>query len=372
MVTWAREFRGLDLASAAARLAVTEEDLTAIENGDKPVLLTFFRKLSDRFRIPRATLLRRTRPTVPPMPMDFRTVDGRDATLGFDVRLAVSYAYTIEQNVLELVEAEAAPPTPVLPQIALGDNAAEAGERERRRLGVSGVTQLAWGFDDAFRNWRTVIESTGVYVLLKKWDRVDCLGFTIYRDRNAPIIVINKADEYEPVRTFTLLHEYAHLLLRQPGISDQNDANPVEAYCNRFAGAFLMPRAVLADILPYWPAAPVEWDLDQIRAWARRLKVSQQALALRLEQLGVAPVGFYARLVEQQRARQQRVPGGNYNNTQVNELGDRFTSTVLSAASARLISNGEAADLLDMAPRYFDGMREQIDRQQARLNVGRR
>ena len=372
MVVWAREFRGLDRASAAERLAFTEEDLAAIEGGKKPVNLTFFKKLSDRFRIPRATLLRRTRPAVPPMPMDFRTVDGRDATLGFDVRLAISYAYTIEQNVLELVEAEAAPPTPVLPQIALSDNAAEAGERERRRLGVSGITQLAWGFDDAFRNWRTVIESAGVYVLLKKWDREDCLGFTIYRDRNAPIIVINKADEYEPIRTFTLLHEYAHLLLRQPGISDQNYANPVEAYCNRFAGAFLMPRAVLAEILPYWPATPVEWGADQIRTWARRLKVSQQALALRLEQLGVAPLGFYARLVEQQRVKNRQKSGGNYNNTQVNELGDRFTSTVLRAANAQIISNGEAAELLDMAPRYFDGMREQIENQFARIGVGRR
>lgn len=305
------------------------------------------------------------------MPMDFRTVEGREATLGFDVRLAISHAYTIEQNILELVDADAAPPTPVLPHIGLRENASEAGERERRRLGIGGVTQLAWPSDEAFRNWRTIIEGTGVYVLLKKWDRSDCLGFTIYRDRNAPIIVINKADEYEPVRTFTLIHEYAHLLLRQPGISDQNDANPVEAYCNRFAGGFLMPRAVLAEILPYWPERPVEWTLDQIREWARRLKVSQQALALRLEQLGVAPQGYYERLVEMQRLR-PRTPGGNYNNTQVNELGDRFTSTVLSAENQRLITRSEAAEILDLAPRYFDGVREQIGRQLARVGAGGR
>src|SRR5690606_22504959 len=151
----------------------------------------------------------------------------------------------------------------------------------------------------------------------------DCRGFTIYDDRNAPIIVVNKTEDYDPARTFTLIHEYCHLLLREPGISDQDDRNPVEAFCNRFASAFLMPRAILRELLPNWPNQPVEWDFDDIVSWSARLKVSQQALALRLESLGIAPVGYYQRLREQQRRRNvRRSEGGDYVNTQINELGD--------------------------------------------------
>jgi Zn-dependent peptidase ImmA (M78 family) len=356
----------------ADKLSMSHDEWLALEAGIKPVNLTVFKRLSDRLRIPRATLLRQDPPNVPPMPIDFRTILGRPPSIGFDARLAISYAYTIEQNILELVDAGGAPPTPVLPTLTRQMNAVEAGEQERRRIGVPAATQIGWQPKDAFRNWRTIIEATGVYVLLKKFSLEDTLGFTIYRDANAPIIVINKAEQNEAARTFTLLHEYAHLLLRQPGISDQNDANPVEAFCNKFASGFLIPRAVLSAILPYWPAEPVEWDIDLIRSWARRLKVSQRALALRLEQLGVAPVGYYGRLLAMQRkeVKKPQKPGGNYVLTQVNELGDRYTGTVLSAQRSSTITTVEASDMLDIAPRHFPSVKNQIDQQNQRLTVG--
>jgi hypothetical protein len=46
---------------------------------------------------------------------------------------------------------------------------------------------------------------------------------------------------------------------------------------------------------------PVEWERANIRDWARQLKVSQQALALRLQEAGLAPDDFYARFVAGQR-----------------------------------------------------------------------
>lgn len=364
MVAWAREFRGLTIEEAADKLAVPIDELQAIELGEKQINLTFFRKLSDRFRIPRATLLRQTRPTVPPMPMDFRTFEGRPPHIGFETRLAISYAYTIEQNVLELVEADAAPATPVLPQLRMADNAEEAGEAERRRIGPSHAAQLGWRFADGFGNWRAIVEGIGPYVLMKKFEVGDCRGFTIFRDANAPLIVINKNERHDPARTFTLFHEYGHLLLRQPGISDLNDQNPVEAFCNRFAGAFLMPRALIRDLLPRWPDRPVDWPIDDIRLWARRLKVSQQALALRLEALGVAPVGFFRGIVARQREVAPPAPddGGNYVNTQVFELGGRYTAAVLSAQQRHVIGNGEASEMLDLAPRHFEKIRARFER----------
>ena len=103
LLIWAREYRGLQLEEAAERLGMTAAELRAFENG-KPIHLGNFNKLSDTYRVPRATLLRRTRPNVPPMPQDFRSVAGRGARIGFETRLAIDYARTIAQNVLELVE----------------------------------------------------------------------------------------------------------------------------------------------------------------------------------------------------------------------------------------------------------------------------
>ncbi len=137
--------------------------------------------------------------------------------------------------------------------------------------------------------------------------------------------MVSKAEEYDPAKTFTLIHEYCHLLLREPGISDQNRENPVEEYCNRFAGAFLIPRSALRAVLPRWPNEPVEWERNDIREWAGQLKVSQQALALRLEDLGAAPAGFYGRLVAgQTKTARTKSEGGNYVNTQAFEMGNRY------------------------------------------------
>lgn len=61
--------------------------------------------------------------------------------------------------------------------------------------------------------------------------------------------------------------------------------------------------------------------------------------------------------------------GGNYVNTQINELGDRFTNTVLEAERRSEIMPVEASDILDVRPVHFDRIRRQIEDQSARIGV---
>jgi Zn-dependent peptidase ImmA (M78 family) len=363
LITWAREHRGLELQEAADMLGITAAELQQLESGGAPMHLTMFRKLSNALRIPQATLLRRTRPAMPPMPRDFRSIAGRGARIGLQTRFAIDYARTIAGNVMELVESGIGPTTPVLPHLTRREDAAEAGERERDRLGIPVLNQMAWQTKEAFNNWRAIIERTGCYVLLQKFDLEECKGFTLYDNQNTPIIMISKAEEFDPAKIFTLVHEYCHLLLREPGISDQNRDNPVEAFCNRFAAAFLIPRAALRAVLPYWPNNPVEWPRNDLRDWAVQLKVSQQALALRLEDVNVAPVGYYARLIAgQQKNSRPKTPGGNYVNTNAFEMGNRYALAVLNAEARGEIPRAEAAEMVQLAPQHFAKVRAQADK----------
>lgn len=372
LIVWARNHRGLTQEAAAEKLSVSVEELAALEAGEKTPNLTFFKRLSARLRIPGGALLRQSPPDVPPAPADFRTIEGRDPSLGFETRLAISYARTIAANYLELLEHELTDRMPDLPTLSLSQNPEDAGEAERTRIGVSSSQQIGWTSDQGFRNWRTIIESAGTLVLLKNFPLEDCKGFTIFDDVNAPVIVISKEERLDVARTFTLVHEYAHILLRQPGLSDHDDRNPVEAFCNRFAAAFLMPRETIRQLLGSLPNAPVDWAIDDVRTFARRLKVSQQALALRFESIGIAPAGFFNRVRQLQgRVRPSRPQsGGNYVNTQVNELGDAFTSAVLRAESNELIRPTEASEMLDIRPVHFERIRDQIDNQRARVGTG--
>jgi Zn-dependent peptidase ImmA (M78 family) len=363
LITWAREHRGLELQKAADLLGITAAELHQLETGGAPLHLAMFRKLSNTLRIPQATLLRRTRPTMAAMPRDFRSIAGRGAAIGLQTRFAIDYARTIAGNVMELVESGIGPTTPSLPHLTRGEDAAEAGERERDRLGIPVLNQMAWQQRDAFNNWRAIIERTGCFVLLQKFDLEECKGFTLYDNQNTPIIMISKAEEFDPAKTFTMIHEYCHLLLREPGISDQNRTHPVEAFCNRFAAGFLVPRAALRAILPYWPTEPVDWPRNDLRDWATQLKVSQQAIALRLEEVGVAPAGYFARLVAGQRgAERVKSKGGNYVNTNAYEMGNRYALAVLNAEARGDIPKAEAAEMVQLAPQHFETVRVQADR----------
>jgi Zn-dependent peptidase ImmA (M78 family) len=297
------------------------------------------------------------------MPRDFRSIEGRGARMGLQTRFAIDYARTIAHNILELVDSGIGPATPALPHLTRTEDAAEAGERERERLGIPILNQITWKAADAFNNWRAIIERTGCYVLLQKFDLEECKGFALYENQNTPIIMISKAEEYDPAKIFTLIHEYCHLLLREPGISDQNRSNPIEAYCNTFAAAFLVPRAALRAVLPHWPNEPVEWARGDIRDWARQLKVSQQALALRLEDIGLAPTGFFGRIVGgQHKADRKKPESGNYVNTQAFEMGNRYVLAVLNAERRGEIPKAEAAEMTQLAPTHFAKVRTQADK----------
>src|SRR5580693_9509886 len=361
LLKWAREHRGLEQDEAAKLLGISTAELDAFENG-RPIHVVLFRQFSSAYRIPQATLLRKTRPKVKPLPNDFRTIVGRGVRVGLQTRFAIDYARTLANNIMELVESGFGPVTPVLPHITVREDAAEAGERERERMGIPVLNQIAWKAKDAFNNWRAIIERTGCFVLLQNFDLEECKGFALYEDQNTPIIMISKKEENDPAKIFTLIHEYCHLLLREPGISDQNKANPLEAYCNRFAAAFLIPRVALRAVLPRWPNEPIEWNHNDIREWAKQLKVSQQALALRLEDVGIAPAGFFSRIVAgQKKVQRQKPEGGNYVNTQAFEMGNRYVLAILNAAERGEIGLSEAAEMTQLAPQHFERVRTQAD-----------
>ncbi len=364
VLIWARRYRGLELDAAAEKLGLTVDELQELEAGKLPNK-TLFKKIARGYRLPEATLARRAPPDhLPPPPTDYRTFEGQPPTLGFDALVAISDVRGFQKNVEEVAEVDNQP-KPALPAYTLDGNPWELGEQERRRLGVTAEEQIQWGTARiALARWREKIEAAGVNVYVETFDLNDCRGFSIYDEGASPAIVINRNDKVDGARIFTLAHEYAHILIRQPGISDFNDRNPVEAFCNKFAAGFLMPRDVLRLALPLWPNEPVEWDAEQIRRAARALKVSQRALALRLEQANLAPGGFYDRFKQRQgEFEPQPIPGGgggNYVLTQMSTLGNRYMSTIMRALDHGSISEVNAAEMLRLAPKHFDKVRDRL------------
>ena len=210
------------------------------------------------------------------------------------------------------------------------------------------------------------MESRGIPVFIKKFPLSDCRGFTLNHKDSNPIIVINKSEPFKVARTFTLLHEYCHLLIGEPGLSDLDNRNKVEAYCNKFAAAILMPRDTLRLLIKSWPNSPVEWDEKQINFWASRLKVSRIALAIRLEGLGLAPKGFSRKFSWHSgyTPRKHGTGGDGIANT-LSELGNAYTGAIYEAYQRGAISESNAEEYLSIKSKHFGKVSEYVDKHKA-------
>ncbi len=141
---------------------------------------------------------------------------------------------------------------------------------------------------------RRKIEAKGIFVLHASFPAEDGSGFCLTH-RNHPLIVVNTTKQSRGRRLFTLIHELAHLLISKEGISDPFlRSNPTETWCNRFAANFLLPKRFVSELLA-GVEIPREPDIEDVASIARKLKVSQQAAVLRLEQLRLFNRGSQAK-----------------------------------------------------------------------------
>ena len=364
VLAWARNFRGLDPASAADRIGISTGDLEDFERGIKTPSLTVFESFARAYQLPQSTLFRRSRPKEPELPTDFRTFDGQKPKFGFDFLVAVSNVRTLQNALHNLSLEDDEFSYPDLPRLNRKGDPEELGERERQRIGITVSDQLGWSAGDGFSRWRAVLERLGVTVYLEKFDLNDSRGFTVLENENLAAIVINRSEPYERARTFTLIHEYAHLLIREPGISDLKFRNPVESFCNKFAAAFLMPREALRAVLPIWPNEPVDWDTNTIRWCASRLKVSQMALALRLQEMGFAPSNFFARFNWGSGYNPPRKTegGGSYVAIRLSEVGSRYAGAVIDAFDRGAVGTVAASQALNLSEEQFPKVRTYVER----------
>ncbi|CAN0390698.1 unnamed protein product, partial [Phaeothamnion confervicola] len=130
-----------------------------------------------------------------------------------------------------------------------------------------------------------------------------------------PVICVNR--KLKPnSRVFTLLHEFAHLMLGESGICDLAEdqlrsprEERTEVFANSVAAAALLPSANLfvEPIIAARGAGSHEWSNDEISAIATAYGVSEETVLRRLLTLGRAPLDYYRRKRAEYLARYARL-----------------------------------------------------------------
>ena len=362
VIRWARRYRNFDRSHAAKLLGIEKAILEKIEEGLERPTKTLFKKMSKKYNLPEATLLMPEAPEIPTNPADFRTLPEKEAVFSVKTILAISRLQSYQGNLIELLQNDPKTEWIKLSAYSNEEDPSEIATNERIKIGFSIEEQLNWpDSKKAFKKFRKIIEINGVCVFQDKFPMIECRGFSVFDNLKTPLIMLNRNEYTEESKIFTLAHEYGHLLIRKPGISNLDDRNPIEKFCNQFAAAFLMPVELLRIIINPWPNSPEFWPQSKIKEWAQTIKVSQQSLALRLEQLGLAPIGYFNWFENQQahlERKKKKVNGGNAIRTQLSTLGTRYVTNVLNSTARGVLDPVNASRLLNLPPRSFGKLRE--------------
>jgi Zn-dependent peptidase ImmA (M78 family) len=239
---------------------------------------------------------------LPEPPLDFqplrdyrRLADAQAGQLSPRLRATIRRARGVREAALDLRDGDDVPVAPA-PRVQPGGSDPEGlGNAARELLGLPLSAQFAWRDPGtALNGWIDAVSRLDVLVLQAQSIPIDEMrGFSITEDR-LPVIVLNGGD-FPNARTFTLLHEVAHLLLNAGGVCDVlprrrpcGPTDEVEVLCNQVAAAALMPASSFRAEAAVLNGAPDgKWDEVVVAGLAARYAVSREAVVRRLYTLGL-------------------------------------------------------------------------------------
>lgn len=384
LLSWARASAGLTVEEAAKRLGQPPERLAAWEAGEQQLSVAQLRDAARVYKRPLAVFF------LPAPPRDFQPLrDFRrlpDAELGRlspELQDTIRRAYTQREAALELRELADEPtrPTPTLQRASKDPDAFATAARDL--LGVGLATQLDWADPGrALGGWMAALEDLDVMVLqAQSIDTDEMRGFSI-SEETLPVIVLNGADPPR-ARLFTLLHEFAHVLLRASGVCDLHEArgrtptDDLEVFCNRVAAAILLPADVFrAD--PRVAAVPPDgnWPEPTLRALSDRYGVSREVVVRRLYSVGLTTWGFmrakvaeYRAGYEEHRAQEKaktKKGGPGWHRMRVRDFGRPYIRLALDAYYRDDINAAELAGYLEVKLNKLAALEEELAEAEAR------
>jgi Zn-dependent peptidase ImmA (M78 family)/DNA-binding XRE family transcriptional regulator len=372
LLEWARESAGMSREEAAEHMQLAPHRLYAWEEGiDRPTIKQL-RSLASIYKQPFAAFFLPTAPEVfkPPVHDYRRLPDEHAAPISSDLLLEIREALDRRSICLELYADRSRTPPQFTEKADIKQDAEKVGERVRELLKIDVDAAQGWSDErSAFNAWREAIEAKGVLVFQSRKTELSAMrGYSI-AEFPLPIIVVNRKDA-PAGRTFTLLHELTHLLLRSSGVCDL-DMRPdrtkadqrIEVFCNHVAGAALVPkRSLISHAVVRSHGNDPAWRDDELRALAKEYGVSREVVLRRILILHRTSEAFYERKRRQFQGEYERREGEKGflppARDAVSIAGKPFVSLVLDAFNDERITTSDVSDFLGVKLKHLDKISE--------------
>ncbi len=332
----ARESLGLQPKEVADALGIDRENLRNWESGTSEPSVEHLWNLAELYQRSTDYFLRQ----VPALPkeLSFRLERQKVVQdLPPEVRKVIVRFDELCRAEAELEEALRKPRKIAIRRVTEDYSPQELADEERGRLGLDG---------QPIKDMRKLLTRQGVRIFMLPIPEIpanDLSGLSWWHEAYGPCILVNSRNTLGR-RSFTLAHEYAHLLRADPPtICALMLDIPEERFAHQFAAIFLMPTADLrksfVELVGSRGTLPTDQDLGRL---ANRYGVSLEAMGRRLEGLELIPKGTTNARIDDWEKR-QKYYGGKKGPIWKRQLGEEFVSLALAAHSEGHISLSKLA-----------------------------
>ncbi|MBD3670361.1 MAG: ImmA/IrrE family metallo-endopeptidase [Gammaproteobacteria bacterium] len=368
LLIWARESCRMDMEYAAKKLSVPCEKLESWESGNVQPTINQLRVIAKTYRVNFGALFLPEPPEVftPPV-KDYRLHHGAEhGDIDPEITIDLRTNLNSREIALELEAELGEQPQSFDLHCSLSDDPISVAKTIRSALDITFEKQKKYRSSRvAFNEWRNAISLYGVLALQStKIALNDMRGYSVYFEI-MPLIVVNRKDAYA-ARTFTLLHEFTHLLLRSSGLCDlSTDAvrpstdQRLETFCNAVASQVLVPDEILLSYKQLSGVSKDGWNDAILAPIAKDFGVSREVILRKLLDHGLTSRSFYLenreRFTQEAVEYKKRQKGGFVTPSidVVSSKSKHFVSLVFDAMNNNVISRNDASDYLGVRSKHF-------------------
>lgn len=368
-LVWARESIALSRNAAAERSGISNKKLLELEEGKSSPTLADLKALSKAYKRTIAALLLSTPPKEKPLPKDRRTINSSELGIFHEKTiLQVRKARALAQSYKELHDEMGLSIPALTMHASMADKPELVAEVIRKRLNLSEVRDIK-NINHALDAYIEKVESMGVAVFQLGLTQDGLRGFALVDDI-LPIIGIKRGSEAAHSKTFTLFHEFGHILLNEGALCDLSDKSKIaiEKWCNAFASEVLIPSKDLVSVEfveEQQKRGNKTWMKRDLIDLANHFHVGPLAVLRKLLVNGLTTKEFYQEKHETWNkpgfGRAKKPEGRNIAKEAIKEKGRLFVSLAFSAFDENKIGIKDLSDFLGVKFSYLAKTRELLN-----------
>lgn len=364
VLKWLIDSSGWTMEEIAKRLKTSTQIIEKMESGEKKPSFRQLEELAAIFKRPVASFLLSKSLTEKPKPKDYRMLPDKANKFDKKTIFVMRHARRLQELSKELSRNVDYETKSKIGKVKMSDNSETVALKFRERFNLTEEKQRKFKTSyELFNYLRDILEDKNIYLFQFSMPVEDARGF-VFVDESPNVIVVNTKDNIE-ARIFSLMHEFAHILLGE-SVIDLPDAthtfkNDVENWCNEFASAFLLPKDLAKTVFE-----ANKFNLTQketLKYLSNKYKVSKAMLLLNMLKLKYIERADYdailARFKKEEikpKKEAEKVTGGGIPSEVrcLSEVGNKFVSLVANNFDRDHITYTDALNYLSIKSKSFD------------------